>query len=164
MNEERRAESDPTMRDRPSSTDLQAVNERLLLAGLREQEQAAEARHLAAALEYRALHDTLTDLPNRALFADRLRQNLVAAGRERATFALLFLDMDRFKAINDRLGHHAGDLLLQQVAARLGGALRKSDTSPACTGTSSPPCCRGTTRPPPRGSRASSCVRWTSRS
>ncbi|HEX5503731.1 MAG TPA: diguanylate cyclase [Thermomicrobiales bacterium] len=112
----------------PDLDELRVVNERLLLASLREQELAAEARRLAEALEHRALHDALTDLPNRALFLDRLGQAVLAAGRERTTFAVLFLDLDHFKAVNDRLGHHAGDLLLRQVAARLQGALRDSDT------------------------------------
>lgn len=112
----------------PNVAELQAVDERLLLAGLREQEQAAEARHLAAVLEHRALHDPLTAVPNRALFSDRLEQAVLAAGREGAAFALLFLDLDHFEAVNDRLGHHAGDLLLRQIAARLRGALREADT------------------------------------
>ncbi len=128
MSEDRRAEAASSMAVAPNSADLLAVNERLLLAGLREQERAEEARHLANALEYRALHDPLTGLPNRTLFADRLEQLILVTQRDYATFALLFLDLDRFKAINDRLGHQAGDLLLQQVAARLRGSLRESDT------------------------------------
>lgn len=111
-----------------SPEDLRAANERLLLAGLREQERAAEARRLAEEMEHRALHDTLTGLPNRALFLDRLEQALAIAERERSTFALLFLDLDRFKHVNDRLGHLVGDQLLRQVAVRLRGALRQSDT------------------------------------
>ncbi len=109
--------------------ELRAINEQLLLAGLREQEQAAEARRLTDVLAHRALHDDLTALPNRALFHDRLRQLLLTAGRDGTAFALLFLDLDGFKAINDRLGHRAGDLLLQQVAGRLRATLRASDTA-----------------------------------
>lgn len=108
---------------------LRAINERRLLAGLREQEQAAEARRLPAALAQRALHDDLTTLPNRALFHDRPRQRLLTAGRDGTAFALLFLDLDGFEAINDRLEHQADDVLLQQVAGRLRGTLRASDTA-----------------------------------
>jgi len=80
------------------------------------------------ALWRQALHDPLTDLPNRTLLFDRLRQAVLAAGRDGATLALLLLDLDRFKEINDTLGHHVGDLALQEVAERLSGALRASDT------------------------------------
>jgi diguanylate cyclase (GGDEF)-like protein len=108
-------------------TELRAVNERLLLSGLREQERAAEAGRRADALEHQALHDGLTGLPNRALFHDRLRQAVLTAQRERGALALLFIHLDRFKAVNDRFGHRVGDLLLRQVGARLRGMLRGSD-------------------------------------
>ncbi len=80
------------------------------------------------ALEHLALHDTLTGLPNRTLLNDRLRQALLTAQRERSGVALLIMDLDRFKEVNDSLGHHWGDLLLQQAAARLRETLRESDT------------------------------------
>ena len=86
-------------------------------------EKEAEAR-----IEYMAHYDSLTNLPNRALFLDRLSQALVSARRSKGAVALLFLDLDKFKAVNDTLGHHAGDFLLQQVAARLKGCVRESDT------------------------------------
>ncbi len=92
MSEDRRAEAESSTAATPAPTDLLAVNERLLLAGLREQERAEEARHLANALEYRALHDPLTDLPNRTLFTGRLEQLILVTQREQATFALLFLE------------------------------------------------------------------------
>jgi diguanylate cyclase (GGDEF)-like protein/PAS domain S-box-containing protein len=79
-------------------------------------------------LEYQAMHDSLTDLPNRVLLLDRLNQAVRTAQRERETFALLFIDLDRFKDVNDTFGHHTGDLLLQQVASRLRSVLRDSDT------------------------------------
>ncbi len=79
-------------------------------------------------LERLALHDTLTGLPNRTLFQDRLEQAIHVAQRQGDTLALLFLDLDRFKEINDTFGHHAGDLLLQEVGRRLPQVLRESDT------------------------------------
>jgi diguanylate cyclase (GGDEF)-like protein/PAS domain S-box-containing protein len=86
------------------------------------------ARDLAAKLARLALHDNLTDLPNRALFADRLDQALVRAHRGGNFAALLFVDLDRFKAVNDSLGHAIGDRLLQAVADRLLTCVRGSDT------------------------------------
>jgi diguanylate cyclase (GGDEF)-like protein/PAS domain S-box-containing protein len=80
------------------------------------------------ALEYQSLHDPLTGLPNRMLFNDRLRQAIVVGHREREPLVLLIMDMDRFKEVNDTLGHQVGDLLLQQVALRLAATLRQSDT------------------------------------
>ena len=79
-------------------------------------------------LEHQALHDALTDLPNRMLLQDRLHQAVLSAQRNNTMIALFVLDLDRFKDINDTLGHHYGDLILQQVALRLNGALRESDT------------------------------------
>ncbi len=75
-----------------------------------------------------AHHDTLTGLPNRALFNDRLDQAIRVAKRDSRQFALLFLDLDKFKRANDTLGHSAGDELLQAVAARIQHQVRESDT------------------------------------
>jgi diguanylate cyclase (GGDEF)-like protein/PAS domain S-box-containing protein len=80
-----------------------------------------------AALRYQALHDALTDLPNRTLFHESLQQAILNAQRYKKPLALLLLDLDRFREINDTFGHHWGDTLLQQVGERLRGALRKSD-------------------------------------
>jgi len=75
-----------------------------------------------------AHYDTLTNLPNRALFRDRLTQALAQAHRSGSMLAIMFLDLDRFKLINDSLGHAMGDLLLKQVAHRLAACVRASDT------------------------------------
>jgi diguanylate cyclase (GGDEF)-like protein len=84
--------------------------------------------HQAAASSHQALHDSLTGLPNRELFADRVGQALRTADRELQPAALLLLDLDRFKDVNDTLGHHHGDQLLCEVGARLQEALRQVDT------------------------------------
>ena len=75
-----------------------------------------------------ALYDSLTGLPNRFLLADRLEQAVHRHDRERKPFALLFVDLDRFKSVNDRYGHAVGDELLKAVASRLLGCVRKADT------------------------------------
>ncbi|GAC1506736.1 MAG: hypothetical protein NVS2B16_00830 [Chloroflexota bacterium] len=80
------------------------------------------------ALEYQAMHDGLTGLPNRSLLSDRIGQLIRVAQREQGHFALLLLDLDRFKEVNDTFGHFYGDLLLQQLGGRLVTALRGSDT------------------------------------
>ncbi|HEU4853350.1 MAG TPA: EAL domain-containing protein [Telluria sp.] len=79
-------------------------------------------------LDHMAHHDPLTQLPNRLLFHDRLQHALQRAGRDREQLALLFIDLDRFKNVNDTLGHHTGDELLKQVAQALAGKLREGDT------------------------------------
>ncbi|MEO5657153.1 MAG: EAL domain-containing protein, partial [Nitrospiria bacterium] len=79
-------------------------------------------------LRYLAHRDALTGLPNRTLLHDRLRQAIAQSQRTGAAMALFFLDLDRFKAINDTLGHVIGDLLIQAVAERLTGCVRESDT------------------------------------
>ncbi|MHB8620778.1 MAG: PAS domain S-box protein [Chloroflexota bacterium] len=92
------------------------------------QRDVTERHQAEAALAYQALHDCLTGLPNRALLLDRLDQAIRDAQRERRMAALLLLDLDHFKEVNDVFGHHVGDELLRQVASRLGGTLRQSDT------------------------------------
>lgn len=100
-------------------------------ARLRAEEDARRAAEERArrALHHRAFHDLLTGLPNRHLFADRLGQALALARREQKRLAVLLLDVDRFKDVNDRFGHFAGDVVLEEVADRLRGALRDSDTA-----------------------------------
>jgi diguanylate cyclase (GGDEF)-like protein len=89
---------------------------------------AADHRRSVERLQHGALHDALTGLPNRTLFLDRLEQALRRARRQGSGAAVLFLDLDRFKVVNDSLGHHAGDQLLKEVAVRLDAALRPGDT------------------------------------
>jgi diguanylate cyclase (GGDEF)-like protein/PAS domain S-box-containing protein len=91
-------------------------------------EDVTERKRQAQALEHRALHDPLTDLPNRTLLFDRLHQAVLAAKREHQTMALLVMDLDGFKEVNDTYGHQAGDVVLKQVAKRLRSRLRDSDT------------------------------------
>ena len=95
---------------------------------LREAELRRERRRHSERVAYLAYHDELTDLPNRTLLNDRLRQGILAARREGRALSLLALDLDGFKEINDSMGHHAGDCVLQLVAVRLRAALRESDT------------------------------------
>ncbi|MDR3369257.1 EAL domain-containing protein [Rhodoferax sp.] len=87
-----------------------------------------ESKSYEAALEYQSNHDQLTGLPNRNLLADRLDQALVRATRDGDEVAVAVIDMDRFKAINEGLGHAMGDTLLRQVAARLKSCIRDVDT------------------------------------
>ncbi len=84
--------------------------------------------HKTAELRHLALHDGLTDLPNRALILDRVEHAIARARRHHGQLAVMFLDLDGFKAVNDTLGHAAGDQLLRVVSARLRGLLRDSDT------------------------------------
>jgi len=90
--------------------------------------QFMKRREVEAALEHQALHDALTTLPNRVLFQNRLERALPVARGERGYLAVLLLDLDRFKNVNDSFGHRHGDLLLQQTALRLQTAVRESDT------------------------------------
>jgi len=81
-----------------------------------------------SALEYQALHDNLTGLPNRALLQDRLEHAIEYSNRSESSLALMLIDLDRFKEINDTLGHYIGDRVLSEIGARLRSCLRKSDT------------------------------------
>ncbi len=97
------------------------INRKLSVALNHSRAAEEHVRHLAQ-------HDTLTKLPNRALFSDRLNQALIKAKRDQQRLAVLFLDLDKFKPVNDTLGHEVGDSLLQQAAIRLRNSLRESDT------------------------------------
>ncbi|MCP5157091.1 MAG: EAL domain-containing protein [Ectothiorhodospiraceae bacterium] len=87
-----------------------------------------EIKHAEARIRHLAYHDALTGLPNRALLADRIAQALGQASRHGRGVALAYLDLDRFKSVNDSLGHHAGDALLCEVARRLRECVRETDT------------------------------------
>jgi diguanylate cyclase (GGDEF)-like protein len=114
-----------------ASEKLTAVNQALLIEI---RDRTLVDHQLAAALEQEegsrnaALHDHLTGLPNRALFEDRLEHGIAQAKRHRWILAVMFVDLDNFKSINDTYGHQAGDVVLQTVAARLAQNLRNEDT------------------------------------
>jgi len=101
------------------------TNERYALGITRD---ITERKHAEERLSYLAHHDLLTDLPNRALFNDRLSQAMIEAHRHGRLVGVLLLDLDRFKNINDTLGHEAGDRLLEAVARRLRQSVREGDT------------------------------------
>ncbi|TXC66917.1 diguanylate cyclase [Piscinibacter aquaticus] len=90
--------------------------------------EMAERRRTEQRIEFLAFHDPLTELPNRVLARDRVERCIAAANREGRTVALVYLDLDHFKNVNDSLGHGAGDRLLQSVARRLRACLRETDT------------------------------------
>ncbi len=92
------------------------------------QESQRLLREQMTQIEHQALHDGLTDLPNRTLFQDRAEQALLRANRHGSGFVVMLIDLDRFKEVNDTLGHHSGDLLLREIAGRLRRSLRESDT------------------------------------
>jgi len=100
---------------------LSKANAHLSEAAVQHERDIAKAYHLA-------YHDKLTGLPNRALLLDRLQQGLIRAKRRQTFLALLVLDLDGFKNINDTLGHTAGDSLLKHVAERLQSCIRRGDT------------------------------------
>lgn len=97
--------------------------------GRRVADRTAELTITTQALTRRTLHDELTGLPNRALFWEHLSHRLAVVDRRETGFAVLFLDVDDFKGVNDTLGHAAGDRLLVEVASRLRAALRAGDTA-----------------------------------
>jgi len=91
--------------------------------------EAITRREMLDRLRYGAQYDPLTNLPNRQLLSDRIRTTLARARRQQTSFALLFIDLNGFKRVNDSLGHAAGDQLLQLVARRLSQSVRESDTA-----------------------------------
>lgn len=91
-------------------------------------QDVTERKRQEEEVRFLAYHDTLTGLPNRRLLDDRLRQAVFAAQRRGARLAVLVIDLDHFKAVNDSLGHRAGDAVLREIANRLGSCVRKADT------------------------------------
>jgi diguanylate cyclase (GGDEF)-like protein/PAS domain S-box-containing protein len=107
-------------------SEMPAEDERLFIAVVRD---VTERKTVERELTRLAFHDPLTNLPNRSLFMDRLQHALERANRHAAPIAVMFLDLDNFKVVNDSLGHKAGDQLLVQVSQRLIGCLRTADTA-----------------------------------
>jgi diguanylate cyclase (GGDEF)-like protein len=109
-------------------TQLLEANEHLVVAAIHSQTMAEIAEHTALQMSWKAERDFLTGLPNRALLVDRLAQSIALAQRHGKRVAVMYLDLDNFKDINDSLGHSVGDQVLQSTAMRLEGCVRHSDT------------------------------------
>ena len=103
-----------------------------MLASLKEANASIEIKNKE--LEHRAHYDDLTGLPNRVLFSDRLEQAIVHSQRKQTNFALLFIDLDHFKSVNDRYGHQYGDILLKQASSRIQHYIRVDDTAVRISG------------------------------
>jgi diguanylate cyclase (GGDEF)-like protein/PAS domain S-box-containing protein len=122
ITERKRAEEELERRVAERTKELAVANDEL-------RRRIAERRTLQRRLEHRASHDRLTDLPNRAAFHENLGRALARARRRGGKVALLFLDLDGFKGVNDSLGHQVGDRVLVAVAERLKACLREADTA-----------------------------------
>ena len=127
---DQREEADKTAAAHRTLTEKQLleVNERLLVASVHLQTMTEAAELATREMSFKAERDFLTGLPNRALLSDRLTQSIAHAQRHRKKVAVMYLDLDNFKDINDSLGHSVGDQLLQSAAKRLERCLRHSDT------------------------------------
>jgi len=111
-----------------TETQLLEANEHLVVAAVHSQTMTEAAEHATMQMTFKAERDFLTGLPNRALLTDRLAQSIALALRHGKRVALMYLDLDNFKDINDSLGHSIGDQLLQSTARRLEACVRHSDT------------------------------------
>ena len=111
-----------------TNAQVREANERLIVASIHAQTMTEAAELATEQMSYMAEHDVLTGLPNRALLTDRLAQSIALAQRHEKKVALMYLDLDHFKHVNDSLGHAVGDQLLQSVAKRLRRCVRHSDT------------------------------------
>jgi diguanylate cyclase (GGDEF)-like protein len=111
-----------------ADAELREANEQLVIATIRARTITAVAEHTAAEMSLKAERDFLTGLPNRALLTDRLAQSIALAKRHSKKVALMFIDIDHFKEVNDSKGHAVGDLVLQSVAQRMQACIRGSDT------------------------------------
>jgi diguanylate cyclase len=111
-----------------ANAQVRAANARLIVASVRAQAMAEAAELATTQMAYMAEHDVLTGLPNRALLTDRLAQAIALAQRHEKKVAVMYLDLDHFKHVNDSLGHSVGDQLLQSVANRLQACVRLADT------------------------------------
>lgn len=116
----------PAFHDADSQSDSDRNHWQLIATQISE---ALTRRQLFDRLRYVAQYDPLTGLPNRELLSDRIHTTLARARRQQTSFALLFIDLNGFKRVNDSLGHAAGDQLLQRVAHRLSQSVRESDTA-----------------------------------
>lgn len=114
--------------DSHAAPPLRAVNEQLVCAALQAQADADDCNRSLGAISRAAEHDALTELPNRVLFRDRLEQAIAQAHRHGTRLAVLFVDLNQFKQINDTLGHSIGDQVLQRTAHSLAACIRDSDT------------------------------------
>jgi diguanylate cyclase (GGDEF)-like protein len=112
----------------PLAMESESTRQNILQSASRLVALARDHWHMQERLLHEARHDALTGLPNRAVAEDRMEQALARAARRQQLFAVLCIDLDGFKVVNDNLGHHAGDELLQAVSTRLRSRVRHSDT------------------------------------
>jgi len=126
--DEREKTSNAATEHREIATHLMEANQNLVVAAVHAQTMAEAAEQATLQMSFKAERDFLTGLPNRALLADRLAQAIALVQRHRKRLAVLYVDLDNFKDVNDSFGHAVGDQLLQSAAKRLEHCVRHSDT------------------------------------